>query len=277
MLKLHYCHLSLLPIIYYSWNLVPWSSSQCLKTTGSRQVPAWFLMLPTFLDTWHGKYTLHFLGDAPSSCQALTQRAQGEFYWFGLKVKQSVLDLRKLSLRNPSRAHKRGLETWPSVGLLMRLESYLILVFNQLINYFNMIFSFFFFFLKRCFFLTAQCCQEYSRVFGNFLWNMPFAFIFMTSLPSRVWRSKRGKEHLGKITKCRVRNQTEILGSQVQYTVLAIFIANQVFNSWSRKAVDSGSIFEIHIHQKTTIWEKHPMCVINNIFITNLFTQNLIP
>lgn len=120
-------------------------------------------------------------------------RYLGEFRWFGLKVKQSVLDLRKCRLRNPSRAHKRGLETWPRVGLLMRLESFLILVFNQLINYFNMIFSFF---LKRSFFLTVKCCQEYSRVLGNFLWNMPFAFIFMTSHPSPVWRNNRAERNI---------------------------------------------------------------------------------
>lgn len=73
-----------------------------------------------------------------------------------------------------------------------------------------MIFSFF---LKRSFFLTVKCCQEYKRVFGNFLWDLPSAFVFMTPTSPQGGETE-GKEHLGELAKCRVKNQTEILGSK---------------------------------------------------------------
>lgn len=57
-----------------------------------------------------------------------------------------------------------------------------------------MMFSFFF---KRNFFLTVNCCQEYSGVVGNFLWNMPLALIFTTPHPTPVWRNNKGKRKFG--------------------------------------------------------------------------------
>ena len=75
------------------------------------------------------QHRLNSLGHPTPSHWALTWRASGnlgKLCGFGLKVKWSVLDFRKLSLRNTKRAHKGCLEGWLAVGLLMQLQKHIL-------------------------------------------------------------------------------------------------------------------------------------------------------
>lgn len=96
-------------------------------------------------------------------------------------------------------------------------------------------------------------------------------FSYDTPLLPGYGETKEERGDLGEKTKCRIRNQTGIFGFHVHYTVLALLIANQVFNSWSNKNLT----LELHFWNSCTpktIRKQHLKCV----FITNLFTQNLI-
>lgn len=134
------CHLlvaiALLPFAPFANDLlqlkygVTWSSSQFMETIGNID-----RYLPDLQGCRHSlacvvQYTLHFL------CHAHIQLSDphleglgkylGEFCLFELELKQSVLNLRRFSLRDTKRSHKRGLESWLAVGLLMTLRSHIL-------------------------------------------------------------------------------------------------------------------------------------------------------
>lgn len=105
--------LALLPFVFLLQlkHGVTWSSSQLLETTGSTDR---YLLDSPRLQTFPRAHQLAHTA-LPVSCPRPAVRPSprglgeylGVFCWFGLKVKQSVLDLRKLTLRNIKRSHEK--------------------------------------------------------------------------------------------------------------------------------------------------------------------------